>query len=157
MNRFVALLVALVGLPAFASAGWLACPGSAANTATTPGIVKPAPGLVNALCYTFSGTTDPPRVDARACTDRVDVVFNSDVANAGTNHDVTLYVYQMCRDTFTAGFADCEKVLPTGVDQTLTGNPVGNLDAIYNMSAGILAFDVISNAGRTAELKVICH
>lgn len=149
MRWFALTALFFVALPALA--GWTRCPGSETDAGTAT--ARPSSGL--AVCLRQTTDTDPARVDANACRAGVDVIFASDIA--GTSYDASLYVYQ-CPGTGAAGtFTDCEKILPSGVDVALTGNPVGNLEAIYSISPGWLAFDVANTGSRLLEVRLICR
>jgi hypothetical protein len=114
----------------------------------------------SAICLQQTTATDPARIDAQACTS-VDVIFDSDVA--GSNYDASLTVYQCA----TPGVAqaepstitDCEALAPSGVVAPLTGNPTGNLDAIYGISprGGFLAFRLLNANSRNIYTRVVCH
>lgn len=147
--RWIVMCMALMASPAWA--GWVRCPGTTSDTSTTDAV------LVRGMntCLRQTTATDPARVNGLACRDSIDVIFASDIA--GSNYDATVQVYQ-CPNTGAAGsFTDCEKILTDGVDQTLTGNPIGNRDAIYTISPGWLAFDITNGSSRTLELQVICR
>ena len=154
MRWLLGLWIAIAAGPAWA--GWRTCPGQTSDAGTKAADI-PQGGQV---CLRQATATDPARVNALKCRGGgVDVIFASDIA--GTNYDATLHVYQ-CPSGATDGsdagsFTDCEKVLPVGVDQALTGNPVGNLDAIYGISPGWIAFDVTNANSRTLEVRVVCR
>jgi hypothetical protein len=88
----------------------------------------------------------------------MDVIFGSDLT--GSNYDATLYVYQ-CTGTASqaepATTTDCEKILTSGVDAAITGNPVANLDAIYGISPGWLAFVLTNTGTRQLEIRLVCR
>ena len=149
------LVLVLWLLPSLAWAGWTKCPGNTANTDTGMAVLQPGN---QETCQQGTTAADPARVDGHGCRGGMDVIFDSDVA--GANYDAALTVYQ-CATTAAqaepATITDCEALAPSGVVVPLTGNPAGNLDAIYGIAPGYLAFRLVNAQGRNYFIRVICH
>ena len=144
--------------PLLALAGWVTCPGSTANTGTSS--IRAVPEEYKGLCLRQATSTDPARVDARACRAGVELIYNADIT--GTEITATVYPYRCVGDGAVGVFTDCEKIMVdrdgdgARDDVAMNGDVITAKDATYDIPPQWLAFDVTNGASSTFELMIVC-